>query len=147
MSKNSSSKIMSTNCSKIIGMQFSILSPDEIRKASVAEIFREAVHLDQTAGQHNNGRGKTREPDAHFIQDDARDNEEAKDIEHVLRAREKPVIAGRPVVRLQFQQGLQGSDHVDKVVSSQHGQRHQCKRSPASRFGIAEDLVNLFRHN
>lgn len=38
MSKNSSSKIMSTNCSKIIGIQFSILSPDEIRKASVAEI-------------------------------------------------------------------------------------------------------------
>jgi DNA-directed RNA polymerase II subunit RPB1 len=38
MSKNSSSKIMSANCSKIIGIQFSILSPDEIRKASVAEI-------------------------------------------------------------------------------------------------------------
>jgi DNA-directed RNA polymerase II subunit RPB1 len=38
MMKNSSSKIMPTNCSKIIGIQFSILSPDEIRKASVAEI-------------------------------------------------------------------------------------------------------------
>lgn len=38
MSKNSSSKIMPTNCSKIIGIQFSILSPDEIRKGSVAEI-------------------------------------------------------------------------------------------------------------
>lgn len=38
MSKSSSSKIMPNNYSKIIGIQFSILSPEEIRKGSVAEI-------------------------------------------------------------------------------------------------------------
>jgi len=38
MSKFETSKNMSVNCSKVIGIQFSILSPEEIRKGSVAEI-------------------------------------------------------------------------------------------------------------
>ena len=38
MSKHSSSNISQNTCSKVIGVQFSILSPDEIRKGSVAEI-------------------------------------------------------------------------------------------------------------
>ena len=33
-----SGNMKSANCSKIIGIQFSILSPEEIRKGSVAEI-------------------------------------------------------------------------------------------------------------
>jgi len=38
MSKYSSSNNIMQNCSKVIGIQFSVLSPDEIRKGSVAEI-------------------------------------------------------------------------------------------------------------
>ena len=38
MSKYQSTNNMSHNCSKVIGIQFSLLSPDEIRKGSVAEI-------------------------------------------------------------------------------------------------------------
>mgnify|MGYP003343318840 CR=1 FL=1 len=43
MSKlNSSNNI---NCSKVIGIQFSILSPDEIRKGSVAEITSRDTYI------------------------------------------------------------------------------------------------------
>ena len=45
MSKYSSSNIMSNNCSKVIGIQFSILSPDEIRKGSVAEITSRDTYI------------------------------------------------------------------------------------------------------
>lgn len=43
MSKNTSNK--SINCSKVIGIQFSILSPDEIRKSSVAEITSRDTYI------------------------------------------------------------------------------------------------------
>jgi DNA-directed RNA polymerase II subunit RPB1 len=36
---------MENNCSKIIGIQFSILSPDEIRKGSVAEITSRDTYI------------------------------------------------------------------------------------------------------
>jgi DNA-directed RNA polymerase II subunit RPB1 len=36
---------MSVNCSKVIGIQFSILSPDEIRKGSVAEITSRDTYI------------------------------------------------------------------------------------------------------
>jgi DNA-directed RNA polymerase II subunit RPB1 len=42
MSKNSNKQI---NCSKVIGIQFSILSPDEIRKCSVAEITSRDTYI------------------------------------------------------------------------------------------------------
>jgi DNA-directed RNA polymerase II subunit RPB1 len=45
MSKHSSSKISENNCSKVIGIQFSILSPDEIRKGSVAEITSRDTYI------------------------------------------------------------------------------------------------------
>ena len=45
MSKHPSSKISENNCSKVIGIQFSILSPDEIRKGSVAEITSRDTYI------------------------------------------------------------------------------------------------------
>jgi DNA-directed RNA polymerase II subunit RPB1 len=36
---------MSNNCSKVIGIQFSILSPEEIRKCSVAEITSRDTYI------------------------------------------------------------------------------------------------------
>ena len=39
MSKQAMSNRMPVNCSKVVGIQFSILSPDEIRKGSVVEII------------------------------------------------------------------------------------------------------------
>ena len=45
MSKYTSSNSMSINCSKVIGIQFSILSPDEIRKGSVAEITSRDTYI------------------------------------------------------------------------------------------------------
>ena len=45
MSKHTSSKISENNCSKVIGIQFSILSPDEIRKGSVAEITSRDTYI------------------------------------------------------------------------------------------------------
>ena len=45
MSKLTTSNNMSINCSKIIGIQFSILSPDEIRKGSVAEITSRDTYI------------------------------------------------------------------------------------------------------
>ena len=45
MSKHTSSKISDNNCSKVIGIQFSILSPDEIRKGSVAEITSRDTYI------------------------------------------------------------------------------------------------------
>ena len=44
MSRNSNSN-MRNNCSKIIAIQFSILSPDEIRKGSVAEITSRDTYI------------------------------------------------------------------------------------------------------
>ena len=44
MSKHSYNNV-SINCSKIIGIQFSIMSPDEIRKASVAEITSRDTYI------------------------------------------------------------------------------------------------------
>ena len=44
MSLNSES-IKNVNCSKIIGIQFSILSPEEIRKGSVAEITSKEAYI------------------------------------------------------------------------------------------------------
>jgi len=45
MSKYSNSNNMSRNCSKVIGIQFSILSADEIRKGSVAEITTRDTYI------------------------------------------------------------------------------------------------------
>ena len=45
MSKLSTSNNMSINCSKVIGIQFSILSPEEIRKSSVAEITSRDTYI------------------------------------------------------------------------------------------------------
>ena len=45
MSKNSNSKIMPSNYSKVIGIQFSIMSPEEIRKGSVAEITSRDTYI------------------------------------------------------------------------------------------------------
>jgi DNA-directed RNA polymerase II subunit RPB1 len=45
MSKFATSNNMSNNCSKVIGIQFSILSPDEIRKGSVAEITSRDTYI------------------------------------------------------------------------------------------------------
>ena len=45
MSKIVSSNNMSINCSKVIGIQFSILSPEEIRKGSVAEITSRDTYI------------------------------------------------------------------------------------------------------
>jgi DNA-directed RNA polymerase II subunit RPB1 len=45
MSKFQTSNNMSNNCSKVIGIQFSILSPDEIRKGSVAEITSRDTYI------------------------------------------------------------------------------------------------------
>jgi DNA-directed RNA polymerase II subunit RPB1 len=45
MSKYNSNANASMNCSKIIGIQFSIMSPDEIRKASVAEITSRDTYI------------------------------------------------------------------------------------------------------
>ena len=45
MSKLATSNNMSINCSKIIGIQFSILSPEEIRKGSVAEITSRDTYI------------------------------------------------------------------------------------------------------
>jgi len=45
MSKYTSSNSMSANCSKVIGIQFSIMSPDEIRKGSVAEITSRDTYI------------------------------------------------------------------------------------------------------
>ena len=45
MSKFATSNNMSINCSKVIGIQFSILSPDEIRKGSVAEITSRDTYI------------------------------------------------------------------------------------------------------
>ena len=44
MSKNSGNT-KNMNCSKIIGIQFSILSPEEIRKGSVAEITSKEAYI------------------------------------------------------------------------------------------------------
>ena len=41
----SSRNMKNTNCSKIIGIQFSILSPEEIRKGSVAEITSRDTYI------------------------------------------------------------------------------------------------------
>ena len=41
----SNNQNMSTNYSKVIGIQFSILSPDEIRKGSVAEITSRDTYI------------------------------------------------------------------------------------------------------
>ena len=45
MSKFATSNNMSINCSKVIGIQFSILSPEEIRKSSVAEITSRDTYI------------------------------------------------------------------------------------------------------
>jgi len=45
MSKYSSNNNMPKSCSKVIGIQFSILSPDEIRKGSVAEITSRDTYI------------------------------------------------------------------------------------------------------
>jgi len=45
MSKFATSNNMSINCSKVIGIQFSILSPEEIRKGSVAEITSRDTYI------------------------------------------------------------------------------------------------------
>ena len=45
MSKNVSSNNMSNNTSKIIGIQFSIMSPEEIRKGSVAEVTSRDTYI------------------------------------------------------------------------------------------------------
>ena len=45
MSKFATSNNMSMNCSKVIGIQFSILSPEEIRKSSVAEITSRDTYI------------------------------------------------------------------------------------------------------
>jgi len=45
MSKFSTTNTMSINCSKVIGIQFSILSPEEIRKSSVAEITSRDTYI------------------------------------------------------------------------------------------------------
>ena len=45
MSKFTTSNNMSINCSKVIGIQFSILSPEEIRKSSVAEITSRDTYI------------------------------------------------------------------------------------------------------
>jgi DNA-directed RNA polymerase II subunit RPB1 len=45
MPRNTIATNNSTNCSKIIGIQFSILSPDEIRKGSVAEITSRDTYI------------------------------------------------------------------------------------------------------
>jgi len=45
MADYSTFKNMSYNCSKVIGIQFSILSPDEIRKSSVAEITSRDTYI------------------------------------------------------------------------------------------------------
>ena len=45
MPRNTISNNGSTNCSKVIGIQFSILSPDEIRKGSVAEITTRDTYI------------------------------------------------------------------------------------------------------
>ena len=45
MSKYSTSNNMSINCSKVIGIQFSIMSPEEIRKSSVAEITSRDTYI------------------------------------------------------------------------------------------------------
>jgi DNA-directed RNA polymerase II subunit RPB1 len=45
MSKFETSNNMSINCSRVIGIQFSILSPDEIRKGSVAEITSRDTYI------------------------------------------------------------------------------------------------------
>ena len=45
MSKYSNYNNASNNCSKVIGIQFSIMSPDEIRKASVAEITSRDTYI------------------------------------------------------------------------------------------------------
>ena len=45
MAKFTTSNNMSINCSKVIGIQFSILSPDEIRKGSVAEITSRDTYI------------------------------------------------------------------------------------------------------
>ena len=45
MSKISKANMQHNNCSKIIGIQFSILSPDEIRKGSVAEITTRDTYI------------------------------------------------------------------------------------------------------
>ena len=45
MSKFASYKNMSTNCSNVVGIQFSIMSPEEIRKASVAEITSRDTYI------------------------------------------------------------------------------------------------------
>ena len=45
MSKFPTSNNMSMNCSKVIGIQFSILSPEEIRKGSVAEITSRDTYI------------------------------------------------------------------------------------------------------
>lgn len=41
----SSRNMKNMNCSKIIGIQFSILSPEEIRKGSVAEITSRDTYI------------------------------------------------------------------------------------------------------
>ena len=48
MSKFATSNNMSINCSKVIGIQFSILSPEEIRKSSVAEITSRDTYINNT---------------------------------------------------------------------------------------------------
>ena len=45
MPRNTIASNNSSNCSKIIGIQFSILSPDEIRKGSVAEITSRDTYI------------------------------------------------------------------------------------------------------
>jgi len=45
MSKFTTSNNMAINCSKVIGIQFSILSPEEIRKCSVAEITSRDTYI------------------------------------------------------------------------------------------------------
>ena len=44
MSKNSGN-LKNINCAKVIGIQFSMLSPDEIRKGSVAEITTRDTYI------------------------------------------------------------------------------------------------------
>ena len=45
MSKHASSNTISLNCSKVVGIQFSIMSPEEIRKGSVAEITSRDTYI------------------------------------------------------------------------------------------------------
>jgi DNA-directed RNA polymerase II subunit RPB1 len=45
MSKFETSNNMSVNCSRVIGIQFSIMSPEEIRKGSVAEITSRDTYI------------------------------------------------------------------------------------------------------